>query len=210
MDTASVAALQSWTADLEPNILSSATEQVYTTFFYTTSMHLLHNQPEEVLFGHFMTTLNNTYERELALGDEGYESGSETSNLPTLLRRTSRIQHISSDENISFNPSTPCTTATSQSNCKPVWCHLSFSSSDDKDNSTSLPLTSMGFAKSPTKFISTTCAKSEEEDFQTVALDEEHWIIDPVPDRHLCIHEHSQPHSLCCYPCPYTDSTPVS
>ena len=69
----------------------------------------------------------------------------------------------------------------------------------------------MGFAKPQTMFVSTTCADSEEEeDFQTVALDDKHWITDPLPDRHLCIHAHSQPHSLCCYPCPYTDSTPAS
>ena len=104
-----VSTLQFWTADLEPNILSNAIEQVYTAFFYTISTHLLCNQPEEDLFGHFVTTLNDAFERELALADEGYETGSETSNLPTPLRRTSRIHHISSDENISFDPSTPCT-----------------------------------------------------------------------------------------------------
>ena len=27
---------------------------------------------------------------------------------------------------------------------------------------------------------------------------------EPVPDRHLCIHEHSQLHDLCPYPCPYS------
>ena len=158
-----------------------------------------------------MTTLNDAFERVLALADEGYESGSETSNLPTPLRRTSRIHHVYCDENICFNPSTPSTTATSQSNCKPVYHHLSFSNSDDEDNSTSLPLTPIGFAKSPTMIISTTCADSqeEEEDFQTVALDDKHWITDPVPNRCLCIHEHSQPHSLCCYQCPHMDSTPA-
>ena len=46
-------------------------------------MHLLLNQPEKVLFSHFVTTLNDAFEREFALVDEGYESGSETSNLPT-------------------------------------------------------------------------------------------------------------------------------
>ena len=70
----------------------------------------------------------------------------------------------------------------------------------------------MGFAKSPTKFIYTICDDfEEEEDFQTVALDDDHWITDLVPDRHLCIHEHLQPHSLCCYQCLYSlDSTPAS
>ena len=198
---ATAATLQIWTADLEPNVLSSTIEQVYTTLFYTTSMHLLCNQPEEVLFGCFMTTLNDAFKRELALADEGYESGSETSNLPTPLQRTSRIHHISSNENISFDPSTACTTATSQSNHKPVCHHLSFSSSDNEDISsvhssshisTSLPLHSMCFDKSPAKSTYTICddleEEEEEQDFQTVTLDD-HWITDPVPDRHLCIHE---------------------
>ena len=38
-------------------------------------MHLLCNQPEEVLFSHFVTMVNDAFERELALEDEdeGYE-----------------------------------------------------------------------------------------------------------------------------------------
>ena len=48
------------------------------------------------------------------------------------------------------------------------------------------------------------------EDFQTVALDNDHWITDPVPDRHLCVHEHLQPHSLCCYPCPYSSDSALT
>ena len=45
----------------------------------------------------------------------------------------------------------------------------------------------------------------EEEDFQTVSLDDEHWTTKEIPDRPLCIHEHSLPHGL--YPClcPYAD-----
>ena len=55
----------------------------------------------------------------------------------------------------------------------------------------------MGFAQQPlSKSIYTICGDLEE-DFQTVALDDKHWITEPVPDRHLCIHEHSQLHSLC-------------
>ena len=37
-----VAALQFWTGDLKTHVLSGTIEQVYNTFFYTTSMHLLH------------------------------------------------------------------------------------------------------------------------------------------------------------------------
>ena len=49
--------------------------------------------------------------------------------------------------------------------------------------------------------------EEEEQDFQTVILDDDYWIIDPVLDRCLCIHEHLQPLSQCCFPCQYTDYT---
>ena len=75
-------------------------------------LYLLHQQSEEVLFGCFMTTLNAAFESKLTLEDGGYESGSENFNILTPLRWTPRIHYVSSDENISFNPSTPCTMAT--------------------------------------------------------------------------------------------------
>ena len=103
-----VATLQIWTADLKAHVLSSAIEQVYNTFFYSTSTHLLHQESNEVLISHFMITLNAAFESKLALEDEGYESSSENFNIPTPLRRTSRIHHVSSDENVSFDPVTPC------------------------------------------------------------------------------------------------------
>ena len=59
---AAVAALQFWTADLEVHIQSSAIEQVYNAFFYSTSMYLLCQQSDEILFSHFMTTLNAAFE----------------------------------------------------------------------------------------------------------------------------------------------------
>ena len=47
---ATVAALQFWTADLKAHVLSSTFEQVCTVHCFTlTSMHLLHEQSEEVL-----------------------------------------------------------------------------------------------------------------------------------------------------------------
>ena len=103
---AAVAALEFWTADLNAHALSSAIEQVYNTFFYFTSTHLLYQQLDEVIPSHFMTT-HNAVKSKLTLEDEGYESSSEKFNIPTPLRRTSRIHHISSDENISFDPLTP-------------------------------------------------------------------------------------------------------
>ena len=82
--------MQFGTADLKAHVLSSAIEQVYTAFFYSTSTHLLCQQSNEILFGHFMTTLNAAFESKLALEDEGYESGSENFNTSTPLRRTSQ------------------------------------------------------------------------------------------------------------------------
>ena len=83
-----------------------------------------------------MTTLNAAFESKFGLEDEGYESGSENFDIPTPLRRTSRIHHVSSDENISFGPATPYSTGTSQSHHKAVQHQLTFSSSDDEDIST--------------------------------------------------------------------------
>ena len=42
-----------------------------------------------------------------------------------------------------------------------------------------------------------------EEHFPTASLDDDIWLEEPVPERHLCIHENS-PHDLCPYPCPYS------
>ena len=44
--------------------------------------------------------------------------------------------------------------------------------------------------------------EEEEEDFQTVPLNDDHWTTGEIPDRTLCIHEHGLPHGLCPYPCP--------
>ena len=40
---------------------------------------------------------------KLALEDEGYESSSENFNMPTQLRKTPKIHHMSSTENASFD-----------------------------------------------------------------------------------------------------------
>ena len=69
----------------------------------------------------------------------------------------------------------------------------------------------MGFAQQPhSKCILTIYDdlgenKEEEEDFQTVSLDDNHWTTEEIPDRHLCIHKHSLPHPLFPFLCPYMD-----
>ena len=45
---------------------------------------------------------------------------------------------------------------------------------------------------------------NQEDDFLTAPLDDDVWMEEPVPDRHLCIHEQSQPHDLGLFPCPYS------
>ena len=48
------------------------------------------------------------------------------------------------------------------------------------------------------------------EDFPIAPLDDVIWLEDPVPDRHLCIHEQLQPNYQCSYPCPYRLDPPHS
>ena len=105
---AAVAALQFWMADLNLQTLSNAIEWVYTAFFCSNSVQHLRSISEEILFGHFMTTLNDAFKWELALEDGGYESGSESLSIPTTLQRTPHLYHILASENLSFRPATPC------------------------------------------------------------------------------------------------------
>ena len=186
---AAIASLQFWTGDLDPVTLSRATECVYTTFFYSPSSHALCQQSDEILFGHSVIALNAAFDQQLSLADEGYKSGSDTIDLPTPLRKTPCIHHVSSIEHTSFDPTptTPCSTP--QTPPRPVHRHLSFSSAD-----------------SYTLDSTPECSESsedEEKDFQMVPLDDEHWTSKEAPERTLCIHEHGLPHGLYPYPCPY-------
>ena len=83
-----------------------------------------------------MTTLNAAFESKLALEDEGYESGSENYNIPTPCRRTTKIHHISSTENASFDPDavTPCSTDTREPNHRLVHRCLTYSSSEEDND----------------------------------------------------------------------------
>ena len=120
MWNAAIASLQFWTADLNLVTLGRATEEVYTTFFYSSSSHTLHQQSDEILFGHFMIILNAAFDQKLSLADEGYESNSDTIALPTPLRKTLRIHPVSSPEHASFNPELVTPQNTPQTPPRPV------------------------------------------------------------------------------------------
>ena len=192
-----IASLQFWTEYLDPVTLGRATECVYTTFFYSPVSHTLCYQSEETLFGCFVIALNAASDQQLLLADEGYKSGSDTINLPTPLRKTPCICHISSMEHASFNPvpTTPC--STQHTPPRPVHRHLFFSSADSYTPDNSTPVCSDS-------------SEDEEEDFQVIPLDNEHWMSEETTERTLCICEHGLPHGLCQYPCPYMNYETLS
>ena len=60
-----------------------------------------------------------------------------TSNIPTPLRRTSKIHHVSSVKNVSFDPDpvTPCSAGAREVHHRPVHRCLTYSSSEDDADS---------------------------------------------------------------------------
>ena len=148
-----------------------------------------------------MSTLNTAFEQKLALDDEGYKSGSENFNMPTPLRKTPKIHHVSSIDNASFDPDsvTPCSTGESHLRLVHRW--LTCSPSDDIDTSKEEALTALRATLDAQVHLE----EDKEEDFQMVPLDDEYWTTEKVPDRTFCIHKHALPHGLCPYPCPYAN-----
>ena len=193
---ATIASLQFWTEDLNPVTLGRATECVYTTFFYSPMSHTLCQQSNETLFEHFVIALKAAFDQQLLLADEGYDSGSDTINLPTALRKTPHIHHISSMEHTSFNPVLTTPHNTPQTPHRPVHRCLSFSSADS-------------YTPDSTPVCSDS-SEDEEGDIQMVPLDDEHWTSEETSERTLCIHEHGLPHGLCQYPCPYVTYETIS
>ena len=192
---ATIASLQFWTENLNPVTLGRATECVYTTFFYTPTSHTLCQQSDETLFGQFVIALNAAFNQQLSLADEGYESGSDTIDLPTPLHKTPHIHHVSSMEHTSFNPVLTTPHSTPQTPPRPVHRWLSFSSADN-----SIPDSTPACSDS----------SDEEDDFQTVPLDDDYWTSEETPEGTLCIHKHGLLHGLCQYPYPYANYNTTS
>ena len=112
----------------------------------------------------------------------------------------------------------PHSTGTRKSHCKLVSRCLTFSSFEEDEIQIQSPNSTLpvqyhtdAFQQPPSKctlnmYITLEAEEEEvEEDFKTVPLNDEHWDMEEIPDRPLCIHEHSLPHRLCPYPCPYLD-----
>ena len=154
MGNGSVTALQFWMADLDPQTLSIATEWIYIAFFCNNSVQQLWTISEEVSFSHFMITLNDAFEQELALEDRGCKSGSKSLYIPTPLHRAPCLYHISASENLSFTPATPLThqsySPQCPSNLNTMYHHLMF---DDDTNSSidNNPLRGRTVQSSPTE-----------------------------------------------------------
>ena len=171
---AAITSFQFWAEDLDLVTLGEASECIYNHFFWTPTSHTLCQLPEETLFRCFILALNAAFTQQLSLEDEGYESGSNE-DVPTPLCKMPHIHHVSSLEHTSFNPihSTPCRPVTcnpTHSPARSVQCHLSFND-ESLDTSTSLSTTSLESSD-----------MEEEEDFQTVPLDDEFWTTEMVPE----------------------------
>ena len=177
-----IASLQFWTADFDMITLGTAIEEVYSAFFCTASTYTL------------------CQEWNLALEDEGYKSNSENVNMPTVLRKMPKIHHVSSIENALFDPSLVTSCSMVQSHLKSVCRRLTCSSSDDSDTSEDT-LTATRATPDAQVYLE----EDEEDNFQMVPLDDEHWTTEEVPDRTLCIHKHALQHGLCPYLCPYAN-----
>ena len=108
---------------------------------------------------------------------------------------------MSSIENASFNPNPVTPGSALQTPPTPVCRQLSLSSHKDSDTSEDAPPAPRATPESTPVCLE----EEEEEDFQMVPLDDEHWTNEEVPDRTLCIHEHALPHRLYPYPCPYAN-----
>ena len=140
---ATVAVLQFWMTDLKPHILSNVIDQVHTAFFYGNYTKQMQSLPEETLFSHFVSTLNNAFKAKFAQEDEGYESRSESFNIPSPLSRALRVYYVSTMEELSSNPThfrQSLTTPEHHERHSPwrcrhhsITCHwLVFTSSDDE------------------------------------------------------------------------------
>ena len=112
-----------------------------------------------------------------------------------------KIHHVSRIKDASFDLDLVMPCSMVQSHLRLVCRWLTYSSSDDSDNSKDTPPAPRTTPTDAQVYLE----EDEEEDFQMVPLDDKHWITEEVPDRTLCIHEHVLLYGLCPYQCPYVN-----
>ena len=151
-----------------------------------------------------MTTQNDAFEWELALDDTGYKSVSESLSVPTPLCQEPHLFHVLTQENLSFRPVT-LTACPSPGSLNTVYHCLTYQ--EDEESSLSPRMEDHSPDDDILAHHLPSITKEDEDDtevhFPTVSLDNDIWVDNPVPERHLCTHENSQ-HDLCPYPCPYS------
>ena len=80
--------------------------------------------------------------------------------------------------------------------------HLTY----EEDNTSSITIENHSSEDDIVAHCLTSISEEEDDDaeehFLTVSLDDNFWMEEPVPEKHLCIHKDAQ-HDLCPYPCPY-------
>ena len=186
-------------------MLSNASERVYTTFFCSDSAQHLRYIWEEILFGHFVTTLNDAFEWELTLEDIGYKSGSDSLSILTPLCQAPWLYHVSAQENLSFGPVTPRACPFLQPSALLTVCHC-LTYEEDEESSLNLRMEDHSPEEDILAYHLLSIAEENENDaeehFPTASLDDSVWIEEPIPDWYLCIHKNPQ-HDLCPYLCPY-------
>ena len=200
-----VTALQFWMADLNPTTLSNAIERVYTASFCSDSAQHLRYISEEILFSHFVITLNDAFEWELTVEDIGYNSGSESLSIPSPLCQAPQLYHVSTQDNLSFRPATPRACPSPQPGTLTTVCHhLTYE--EDEESSLNPRMEDHSPEEDTLAHCFPNIAEDEDdtgEHFPTASLDENVWMEEPIADWHMCIHENSQ-HDLYPYPCPYS------
>ena len=121
--------------------------------------------------------------------------------MPPPLRKMLKIHDISSIKHASFDPDPVIPCSMVQTHLRPVCRWLTYRSFKDSDTSEQETLTAPRAIQDAQVYLE----EDDEEDFQIVPLDDEHWTTKEVPDRILCMHKHALLPRLWPYPCPYVN-----
>ena len=196
---AAIASLQFWTADLDMITLGTAIEEVYSAVLHNINLYTMSAMWWNIIWS-LCDHIKCSLWTEISTGRWRLWKWFRKLHNANPLRKMPKIHHISSIKNASFNPDpvTPCSMF--QSHLRLVRRWLTYSSSNDNDTSEEETPTALRATPDAQAYL-----EEDEDDFQMVPLDDEHWTTEEVPDRTLCIHEHALPHGLCLYLCPYAN-----